>query len=151
MTTYLDLKPGAEAAKQIIKLFDRAKERLGRYLEELPSEKGGWGTMDGPAGMQLADGVCGNISMTGGAVHLYRLVVGILSRLLKTYSTFRLYTRTPCLSIYDNVVHTRHGDIHTKHVHTANGWTSHLLALMREKIVPMLWTYDSTARRNRLG
>ncbi len=33
------------------------KEKLDRYLEELPSEKGGWGTSDGLAGMQLADGV----------------------------------------------------------------------------------------------
>ncbi|PBK79865.1 hypothetical protein ARMGADRAFT_101812 [Armillaria gallica] len=55
---HLDLKkkPGAEAAKQIIRWFDRAKEKLGRYLEELPGKKGGWGTMEGPVEMQLADG-----------------------------------------------------------------------------------------------
>ncbi len=55
MTTFLDLKkkPGVEAAKRIIKLFDGAKEKLWHYLEELPSEKGGWGTTEGPAGMQL--------------------------------------------------------------------------------------------------
>ncbi|KAK0456998.1 hypothetical protein EV421DRAFT_2029382 [Armillaria borealis] len=48
-------------------VFEGAKEKLGCYLEELPSEKGGWGTMDGPAGIQLADGVCEFISTTGGA------------------------------------------------------------------------------------
>lgn len=55
---YLDLKkkPGTEAAKQIIRCFDRAKEKLGRYLEELPGRKGGWGTMEGPVEMQLANG-----------------------------------------------------------------------------------------------
>ncbi|PBK79869.1 hypothetical protein ARMGADRAFT_1092736 [Armillaria gallica] len=101
--------------------------------------------------MQLADRVYGVISTTGGAVHPYRLITGIFSRLLKTYSTFWLYTHTPCLSIYDNIVHTPRRDIHAKHiVHTTNGWTSHLLAPMREKIV-RAWTYDSTARRNRLG
>ncbi|SJL03074.1 uncharacterized protein ARMOST_06419 [Armillaria ostoyae] len=93
--------------------------------------------MDGPAGIQPADGVCGNISMTGGAVHPYRLVMGILSRLLKTYFSFRLYTDTPCLSIHDNIVHMPRGDIHTKHVHTTNGWRSHLLASMRETIIPV--------------
>ncbi|SJL03079.1 uncharacterized protein ARMOST_06424 [Armillaria ostoyae] len=74
-------------------VFDGAKEKLGRYLEELPSEKGGQGTVDaGLAGVQLADGVCGVMSTTGGAVHPYRLVTGIISRLLKTYPSFWLYT-----------------------------------------------------------
>ncbi|PBK59158.1 hypothetical protein ARMSODRAFT_1009853 [Armillaria solidipes] len=36
-------------------VFEGAKEKLGCYLEELPSEKGGWGTMDGPA----RDAACG--------------------------------------------------------------------------------------------
>ncbi|KAK0444908.1 FAD dependent oxidoreductase [Desarmillaria tabescens] len=116
--------------------FEGAKEKLERYLEEMPSEKGGWGTAEGSAGMQLADGVCGVISTMGGAVHPYRLVTGFLSRLLKTYSSFRLYTHTPCLSIRNNIVRTPRGDIRTKHiVHATNGWTSHLLAPMREKIV----------------
>ncbi|KAK0440853.1 hypothetical protein EV421DRAFT_1905214 [Armillaria borealis] len=105
--------------------------------------------MDGPAGMQPADGVCGNISMTGSAAHPYRLVTGILSRLLKIYSSFRLYTHTPCLSIQDNIIHTPRGDIHTKHVHTTNGWTSHLLASMREKIVPVRG--HMTAQRAGMG
>ncbi|KAK0440433.1 FAD dependent oxidoreductase [Desarmillaria tabescens] len=119
-------------------VFEGAREKLDRYLEEIPTEKGGWGTMEGSAGMQLADGVRGVISTTGGAVHPYRLVTGILSRLLKTYSSFRLYTHTPCFSIADNIVHTSRGDIRAKHiVHATNGWTSHLLAPMREKIVPV--------------
>ncbi|SJL03054.1 uncharacterized protein ARMOST_06399 [Armillaria ostoyae] len=70
-------------------MSDGAKEKLGRYLEELPSEKGGWGS-----------------SRRRAAVHLYRLVTGIPSRLLKTYSSFRLYTHTPCLSILNNIVLT---------------------------------------------
>ncbi|KAK0245316.1 hypothetical protein EDD85DRAFT_731024, partial [Armillaria nabsnona] len=28
-------------------VFEEAKEKLGRYLEELPSKKGGWGMIDG--------------------------------------------------------------------------------------------------------
>ncbi|PBK61965.1 hypothetical protein ARMSODRAFT_1025298 [Armillaria solidipes] len=63
-------------------------------------------------------------------------VRGILSKLLKMYSTFQLYTHTPCLPIYDNIVHTPRGDIHAKCiVHATNRWTSHLLAPMRETIV----------------
>ncbi|KAG7450844.1 FAD dependent oxidoreductase [Guyanagaster necrorhizus] len=119
-------------------VFEGAKEKLGRYLEELSSEKGGWDTVEGSAGMQLADGVCGVISTTGGAIHPYRFVTGILSRLLKAYPSFRLYTHTPCLSIDANIVHTPRGDIRTEHiVHATNGWSSHLLAPMREKIVPL--------------
>ncbi|KAK0506461.1 hypothetical protein EDD18DRAFT_1123520 [Armillaria luteobubalina] len=99
------------------------------------SEKGSWGTSDGPAGMQLADGVSGVISTTGGAVHPYRLVTGILLRLLKAYALFRLYTHILCLSIDNNIVHTTRGDIRVKHIiHATNGWTSHLLA---PKIVPV--------------
>ncbi|PBK79877.1 hypothetical protein ARMGADRAFT_1092744 [Armillaria gallica] len=121
----LKKKPGAEAAKRIIRLLDGAKEKLGRHLEELPSEKGGWGTAERPAGMQLADGMCGDISTTDGAMHPYQLITGILSRLLKTYSSFRLYTHTPGLSIHDNIVHMPRGDIRAKHiVHATNGRTS---------------------------
>ncbi|PBK58190.1 hypothetical protein ARMSODRAFT_984034 [Armillaria solidipes] len=131
----LDLKKkhDMEAAKQIIKWFDGAKEKLGRCLEELPSETDGWGTMDGPAGMQLADGVCGVISTMGGAVHPYRPVTGILSRLLKTRTRYSGCTHTRLVS-----PSTPRGDIHTKHIiHATNRWTSHLLALMRERIVAM--------------
>ncbi|KAK0506590.1 hypothetical protein EDD18DRAFT_36794 [Armillaria luteobubalina] len=60
--------------------------------------------------------------------------MGILSQLLKTYSSFRLYTPTPCLSIHNNIVHTAHGDICVKHIVHTNGWSSHLLA---PKIVPV--------------
>ncbi|KAK0456991.1 hypothetical protein EV421DRAFT_2013956 [Armillaria borealis] len=136
---YLDLKKkhGVQAAKQIMQLqfsrlaelihkdvFEGAKEKLGHYLEELPSEKGGWGTIDGPAGMQLAD---------------------------ETYSSFRLYTHTPCLSIH-NIVHTPRGDIRAKHiVHATNGWTPYLLALMREKIVPVRGHIIMTAQRAGTG
>ncbi|PBK79845.1 hypothetical protein ARMGADRAFT_101118 [Armillaria gallica] len=43
----------------------------------------------------------------------------------------------PCLSIH-NIVHTSRGDISAKHiVHATNGWTSHLLAPVQEKIVPV--------------
>ncbi|SJL03048.1 uncharacterized protein ARMOST_06393 [Armillaria ostoyae] len=77
-----------------------AKEKLGRYLEELSSEKDGWGTTDGP----MRDAACN----CGWSVR--RLVTGIPSRLLKTYSSFRLYAHTPCLSILNN------GDIHAKHM-----------------------------------
>ncbi|PBK79873.1 hypothetical protein ARMGADRAFT_1092740 [Armillaria gallica] len=72
------------------------------------------------------------------------------SQCRKTYSSFQLYTHTPCLSIYDNTIHTPRGDIHTKHiVLTTNGWTSHLLAPMREKIVPVRG--HMTARRAGTG
>ncbi|KAK0189235.1 FAD dependent oxidoreductase [Armillaria mellea] len=156
---YLDLKKkhGAEAAKQIIQFrlshldeligvaeeeetcLREPRESWGHYLDELTSEKGGWGTAEGSAGMQLADGVCGVISTTGGAVHPYRLVTGILSGLLKTYSSFRLYTHTPCLSMP-----RQHRPYALEATFAPNISSTlltdgrpYLLAPMRERIVPV--------------
>ncbi|SJL03045.1 uncharacterized protein ARMOST_06390 [Armillaria ostoyae] len=94
---------------------------------------------------------CAGSSRRQAAVHPYRLVTGILSRLFKTYSSFRLHTHTPCLSIH-NIVHTPRGDIRAKHiVHATNGWTPYLLALMREKIVPVRGHIIMTAQRAGTG
>ncbi|SJL03057.1 uncharacterized protein ARMOST_06402 [Armillaria ostoyae] len=112
---YLDLKKkhSAEVVKQTIKWFNGAEEKLWRYLEELPSEKD---TTDGPTGMQLVDG----------------------NPIAAARTMFQLYTHTPCLSIHDNIVHTSCGDIRATHfIHATNGWTSHLLAPMQEKYVPV--------------
>ncbi|KAK0245326.1 hypothetical protein EDD85DRAFT_756811, partial [Armillaria nabsnona] len=81
-----------------------------------------------------------------GAVHPYQLVTGILLRLLKTYSSFRLYMRMPCLSIH-NIVHTSRGDICAKHiVHATDGWMSRQRRKDRSRARP----YDGTVRRNML-
>ncbi|PBK60016.1 hypothetical protein ARMSODRAFT_1069226 [Armillaria solidipes] len=59
-------------------------------------------------------------------------------------------THTPCLSIHDNIVHMPYGDIRAKHfIHTTNGWTSHLIAPMQEKNVPVRG--HMTAQRARIG
>ncbi|PBK59145.1 hypothetical protein ARMSODRAFT_1027643 [Armillaria solidipes] len=133
---YLDLKKksGAEAAKQIIKWFDGAKERLGRYLEELPSEKGGWVTTETGGD---ADGVRGHFddgrrgasisAHRGNPVKAAQDIPDILA--VHAYSLSR-YPR-------QHHPHPPRGYPRQTHRRTTNGWASHLLAHMRENIVPM--------------
>ena len=115
--------------------------------------------------LQLSPKTAGCCSTRAGAVHPYRLVTGILSRLLKYYpsrlasvffvpcrsliedSSFDLYTHTPCIKISPPVsgaspalyqITTPKGTILTPHIiHATNGWISHLLPGMRGKIVPV--------------
>ncbi|KAJ7111232.1 FAD dependent oxidoreductase [Mycena epipterygia] len=130
-------------------LFGRAKDLLSGYLNALPDRREKHRTYDDESvlrDLQLT-GAKGCISQTGGALHPYRLVTGILSRLLTTYPSFQLFTRTPCTSIVspgngaqnsNYVLSTPRGTVSTPHVvHATNAWAAHLLPGMRRKIVPM--------------
>ncbi|KAF8999557.1 FAD dependent oxidoreductase [Hymenopellis radicata] len=128
-----------------LSVFERMKLKLEYFLKAMPEENGLWEVLEGPEALcdlQLCDRVCGAIKTNGGAIHPYRLVTGILARLLKSYPSFKLYTHTPCTNIECSAglytVVTIRGTITAKHiVHASNAWTSHLVKPMRRKIVPL--------------
>lgn len=90
-------------------------------------------------------GACGAISSPAAALWPYRLVTGVLQRLLSKHRSFSLEALTPVLSIsastdsrHPYVVHTPRGTIRAQHVvHCTNGYASHLLPSLRDKIVPV--------------
>ncbi|KAL1724370.1 FAD dependent oxidoreductase-domain-containing protein [Schizophyllum commune] len=95
--------------------------------------------------LHLEHTVAGAIRIPGGAMFPYRLVTGILERLLDDYAdSFSLFTYTPCASIsrlnseQGYIVATPKGSIRTSHVvHATNAHASHLLECLREQIVPL--------------
>ncbi|KIY48018.1 FAD dependent oxidoreductase [Fistulina hepatica ATCC 64428] len=138
--------------------FDESKAKLSTYLEDFPDQRSHWrvvDTLECHTSLQLSKRAVGAIATRGGALSPYRLVTGILARLLKAYpSAFALFTHTPCESISSGsdyyTIHTPKGDIHTRHVvHATNGWVSHLLSPMRRKVVPLRGTM--TAQRPGTG
>ncbi|KAJ6459663.1 nucleotide-binding domain-containing protein [Mycena sanguinolenta] len=128
-------------------LYDRAKAALERYLAACPEQRGKHTTHEEKSVLedfQLSSRVTGCISQTGGALHPYRLITGILSRLLVAYPNFQLFTNTPCTAIdltadgANYKITTSNGTLETAHVvHATNAWASHLLPNMRRKIVPV--------------
>ncbi|KAJ7115955.1 FAD dependent oxidoreductase [Mycena epipterygia] len=132
--------------------YDLAVQKLTAYLNEMPEQRKMWRVVDTEEcvkDLQLSHQVVGAIATTAGAIHPYRFVTGILSRLVASHPThFRLFTHTPCISISSAsdlesdeplyIVLTNKGTIRTRHVvHATNAWASHLLAPMRGKIVPV--------------
>ncbi|KAK7041797.1 hypothetical protein VNI00_009086 [Paramarasmius palmivorus] len=127
--------------------FEDSKECLKVYLDDFPEEKNKWDVLEDAQAiesLQLSERVQGVISTRAGAIHPYRFVTGILSRLVKS-ANFKLFTHTPCTSIETvqssstilYAVETPRGTIQTPHVvHATNAWASHLLQPMRGKIVP---------------
>ncbi|KAF8182953.1 FAD dependent oxidoreductase [Pholiota molesta] len=125
--------------------FAQAKNELHEFLEEAPADlTNGFGVVEDQQGLerlQLVSSIVGCISRRGGAIHPYRFVTGILSKLLSRYPNFQLFTHTPCTTITSTstgyVVHTPRGEVRTAHViHATNAWSSHLLPGMRGKIIP---------------
>ncbi|KAJ7038709.1 nucleotide-binding domain-containing protein [Mycena alexandri] len=128
-------------------LFQRAKNSLAAYFEALPERREKHDIRDAKAkieDLQLSSLATGCISQSGGALHPYRLITGILARLLKVYPAFQLFTHTPCTDIAlaadgrSYCIITPKGTLTTAHViHATNAWAAHLLPGMRRKIVPM--------------
>ncbi|KAJ7890489.1 FAD dependent oxidoreductase [Mycena olivaceomarginata] len=132
--------------------FDSAVQNLNICLDEMPEQRGKWRIVDAEEcvqDLQLSKRVIGAIATTAGALHPYRFVTGILSRLVADHPTnFHLFTHTPCLSISSEssaksgeplyTVLTSKGTIRARHIiHATNAWASHLLPPMRGKIVPV--------------
>ncbi|KAJ7052881.1 FAD dependent oxidoreductase [Mycena amicta] len=132
--------------------FQRAKEGVAKLLKAMPEREGKHSIADDSAlkDIHLRPSACGYVSQPGGALHPYRLVTGVLQRLLNTYSdndpstsSFRLFTKTPCTSVALSndktryILSTPRGTIQALHVvHATNAWAAHLLPGMRRKIVP---------------
>ncbi|KAJ7504389.1 nucleotide-binding domain-containing protein [Mycena galericulata] len=128
-------------------IFDSAVRNLSLYLNDLPEQRDTWRVLSQEQcvkDLQLSPATVGAIATKAGAVHPYRFVTGILSRLIARHPTnFHLFTHTPCRSISSKkdehlyTVSTPKGTIRTRHiVHATNAWASHLLPPMRAKIVP---------------
>ncbi|KIJ67117.1 hypothetical protein HYDPIDRAFT_85690 [Hydnomerulius pinastri MD-312] len=129
-------------------LFNKTKGKVRQYQHDLPFEASHHCVYESDAAQQkyhLASDAVGCIASGAGAIHPYKFVTGILSKLLTRYSdNFFLCTNTPCTSISSPssstplyTVITPKGTISTPHIiHATNGWCSHLLEPMRAKIVP---------------
>ncbi|PPQ69812.1 hypothetical protein CVT25_009749 [Psilocybe cyanescens] len=125
--------------------FAKARDELNAFIKEVPKEVSEeFGVTDGREAiekLQLATSIIGLISKPGASIHPYRLVTGILSKLLSRFTNFQLYTHTPCTGITTEhgnyIVSTPKGKIQAHHViHATNAWSSHLLPGLRRKIVP---------------
>ncbi|KAF8152841.1 FAD dependent oxidoreductase-domain-containing protein [Mycena galopus ATCC 62051] len=136
-------------------LYQRAKGALDGYLTACPERRGKHtvcGDKSALKELQLSLRVAGCISQTGGALHPYRLITGILARLLAVhpeqycpndFPSFRLFINTPCTDISlaadgsSYRITTPKGMLGAAHVvHATNAWAAHLLPGMRRKIVP---------------
>ncbi|KAM6497814.1 FAD dependent oxidoreductase [Amanita muscaria] len=142
-------------------LYSEAKELLSEYQKDLPLEGSRYKIHEGEETierLQLSSKTVGCLSTLGGAIHPYRLVTGILERLLEEYpQSFHLFSHTPCTAIktcrdglYE--VLTPKGAIKTRHVvHATNAGASHLLPGMRERIVPLREAMTAQKPREGLG
>ncbi|THH06507.1 hypothetical protein EW146_g9590 [Bondarzewia mesenterica] len=129
--------------------FEEGVKALNAWKEDMPEESREVYALEGEEARQkfgLAPQTVGCIVTPAGAVHPYRFVTAVLSNLLKRHPTnFHLSTQTPCTRIDAPVipeihytVHTPRGPIRARHVvHATNGWTPHLLAPLRMKVLPI--------------
>ncbi|KAG5634488.1 hypothetical protein H0H81_001775 [Sphagnurus paluster] len=150
------------------RLYAESKARLAVYHADLPVEVARYKIHEGELAiknmqdLQLSDRAVGCFSMQAGAVQPYRLVTGILARLLSEYTShFHLFTQTPCTEILSPEpdaprqlyrVTTPRGVIETPHVvHATNGWAGHLLPGMRGRIMPVRATMTAQRPQEGLG
>ncbi|KAI0791675.1 FAD dependent oxidoreductase-domain-containing protein [Abortiporus biennis] len=135
--------------------YNEAKTELSVWKAAMPEESSNFEAADGIEAVErygLSPQVVGCIHGPGGAIHPYRLITNLLSNLLDRHSeNFFIATNTPCTQIQPPnksnpfyTLSTPNGHIMTSHViHATNGWTSHLLTPMREKIIPARGTMSS--------
>ncbi|KAH7920486.1 FAD dependent oxidoreductase [Leucogyrophana mollusca] len=138
-------------------LFEKAKRKLEVYRRDMPVESSSYRVFEASEAIEkfhLSPLAVGCTTTVAGALHPYRLVTGILSRLLKDYpKDFELYTQTPCTSITQPsasepfyTLTTSLGRITTPHVvHATNAYASSLLPSLARAIVPVRETM--TAQR----
>ncbi|KAF9448837.1 DAO-domain-containing protein [Macrolepiota fuliginosa MF-IS2] len=145
-------------------LYRYAKDLLHTYIQDLPNEGADFRIIEDAemlADLQLVPSVVGCLATSGGAIHPYRLVTGILTRLLRSYpSSFHIFTHTPCTNILASTsaheslytICTPKGNIRARHViHATNAWASHLLPGMRTKIFPARAVMTAQLPRPGLG
>ncbi|KAH8101475.1 FAD dependent oxidoreductase [Cristinia sonorae] len=136
--------------------YAEVKDALELWKTDMPEEAQSWEAVDGDVASKqfgLSSEIAGCVHGDGGAMHPYRFVTSLQSKLLERHSGFSIATHTPCTEIYPPssssslyTLITPSGRITTPHiVHATNAWSSHLLTPMREKIIPVRGTM--TAQR----
>ncbi|KAK7688051.1 hypothetical protein QCA50_008421 [Cerrena zonata] len=135
--------------------FEEAKQGLDAWKAAMPAEASSWKVSEGNVASSkfgLASSIAGCIHGDGGAVHPYRFVTGLLSKLLERHpDNFFLSCNNPCTSIDPSspfsrlyTVHTPKGSVTTPHIiHATNGWVSHLVTPLRKKILPLRGTMST--------
>ncbi|KAF2166966.1 hypothetical protein M409DRAFT_23011 [Zasmidium cellare ATCC 36951] len=137
-------------------LFEEAKASQKRYEECLPEFKGDHEAIHGEEAVEKYNmkGNAGVIVNSAGAFWPYRLITGLLERLLQRYKgRFTVETETPVTSVQhdDNgnaehpyILTTPRGTIRaSKVIYCSNGWTGHLLPKLRGKIFPLRGTMST--------
>ncbi|KAI0089885.1 FAD dependent oxidoreductase [Irpex rosettiformis] len=145
------------------KTFGEAQAELAAWKADMPDEADTFTAYDGKEAIekfQLSEHTIGCVWGPGGAIHPYRFVTNLYAKLLDRHTeNFFIATNTPCTSITEPTpsspfytVTTPKGTITAPHiVHATNGWVSHLLEPMREKVVPVRGTMSSQRPGTSLG
>ncbi|KAG2134564.1 FAD dependent oxidoreductase-domain-containing protein [Suillus bovinus] len=143
---YFD-KPTFEEAQRKLQVYQRD---MGEYAGSYTCYEG----LDAQEKFHLSPLAVGCIATRAGAVHPYRFVTSILSRLLTDYpKEFEIHTRAPCTSIDEPTsscpfyrLNTARGVITTPHVvHLTNAYAPALLPAFKGAILPIRETM--TAQR----
>ncbi|THH27943.1 hypothetical protein EUX98_g6242 [Antrodiella citrinella] len=130
------------------------KAALEVWRTDMPEEAKSWVAVDGALASKmfgLSSEIAGCIHGEGGVMHPYRFVTALQAKLLARHSNFSIFTHSPCTAIAGSsptnpfyTITTPKGVIISPHIiHATNGWSSHLLEPMREKIVPVRGTMSA--------
>lgn len=143
---YFD-KPTFKEAQRKLRVYQRD---MGEHADSYACYEG----LDAQEKFHLSPLAVGCIATRAGAIHPYRFVTSILSRLLTDYpKEFEIYTRAPCTSIDEPTsscpfytLTTARGVITTPHVvHLTNAYAPALLPALKGVIFPIRETM--TAQR----
>ncbi|KAH7884108.1 FAD dependent oxidoreductase-domain-containing protein [Phlebopus sp. FC_14] len=127
-------------------VYREAKRLVEVFKADMPQEGADFECLDGDHARQkynLSPLAVGCIAAHAGAVHPYRFVTSVLSRLLADYPKhFHLCTKTPCTSITSPSssnpfysVHTPRGTLTASHVvHLTNAYVGALLPGLKEAV-----------------
>ncbi|KIK81486.1 hypothetical protein PAXRUDRAFT_754602 [Paxillus rubicundulus Ve08.2h10] len=127
-------------------VFAEAKRKLSIYKADMPQEAKTYHVWEGVEArnkFSLSPLAVGCIATRAGAIHPYRFVTSILSRLLEDYPKhFQLFTQTPCTSITGPsptnpfyYVNTPCGQLTTSHVvHLTNAYVGGLIPCLSDVV-----------------
>ncbi|KAK6430007.1 hypothetical protein LTR95_013844 [Oleoguttula sp. CCFEE 5521] len=128
-------------------IFEEFQDGLEALLEDFPEWREEYSIFNaGDAHKRHGlPGACGIVASPAATLWPYRLITGLLDRLLSKHPSFSLEALTPVESVSTTddesrpyLVHTSRGAIRTQHVvHCTNGHASKLLPALRSKIIPV--------------
>ncbi|KAI0706223.1 FAD dependent oxidoreductase [Cytidiella melzeri] len=135
--------------------FKTARKELSEWRADMSREAQDFVVYEGEEAakkFQLSSDTLGCIWGPGGAIHPYRFVTNLFAKLLQRHTdNFFIAENTPCTAITGPTSSSLHytiitpeGTITAPHiVHATNGWVSHLLEPMREKVIPARGTMSA--------